>query len=138
MNTSHVCTAAGQVSGVGSCMSLYKVESSCGYQLTGLTIPGVDILGSKMSYSLSRPRFSEDFGQLTFHEMEEEEEYGRQLKLFNSGRYKYEWEEVFLDMEEHNQALEATKEEVKVVRRRQREAQEKMVCLLGPSSSSQK
>lgn len=113
-------------------MALYNVESPGGYQLTGLTIPGVDILGSKPGYSLSRPWLFEDFDQLTFHEVEEEE-YERQLKLFESGRYEYEWEEVVFDMEEHNRLLEATREEVKEVRRRQGEAQTKMVGPLSPS-----
>ncbi|KAL8935241.1 MAG: hypothetical protein Q9211_004803, partial [Gyalolechia sp. 1 TL-2023] len=68
-----------------SYMALYNVESHGGYQLMGLTIPGVDILGSKPGDSLDRPWLFEDFDQLTFHEVQEEE-YGRQLALFNSGR----------------------------------------------------
>lgn len=129
MNPSRVFTPAGQVSWGGSCMALYNVESPGGYQLTGLTIPGVDILGSKPGYSLSRPWLFEDFDQLTFHEVEEAE-YERQLKLFESGRYEYEWEEVVFDMEEHNQLLDATREEVKAMRKRQGEAQTKMVCMV--------
>ncbi|KAL8776128.1 MAG: hypothetical protein Q9213_008383, partial [Squamulea squamosa] len=126
MNPSRVFTPAGQVSWGGSCMALYNVESPGGYQLTGLTIPGVDILGSKPGYSLTRPWLFEDFDQLTFHEVEEEE-YERQLKLFESGRYEYDWEEVVFDMEEHNKLLEATRVEVKEVRKRQAEAQAKML-----------
>ncbi|KAL8683248.1 MAG: hypothetical protein Q9186_000750 [Xanthomendoza sp. 1 TL-2023] len=126
MNPSRVFTPAGQVSWGGSCMALYNVESPGGYQLTGLTIPGVDILGSKPGYSLSRPWLFEDFDQLTFHEVEEEE-YERQLKMFESGRYEYVWEEVVFDMEEHNRLLEETKEEVKVVRKRMAEAQSEML-----------
>ncbi|KAL8720549.1 MAG: hypothetical protein Q9225_002595 [Loekoesia sp. 1 TL-2023] len=126
MNPSRVFTPAGQVSWGGSCMALYNVESPGGYQLTGLTIPGVDILGSKPGYSLDRPWLFEDFDQLTFHEVEEEE-YERQLALFKSGRYEYVWEEVEFDMEEHNRLLERTREEVQVVRKRQAEAQRRMV-----------
>ncbi|KAL8698767.1 MAG: hypothetical protein Q9201_006398 [Fulgogasparrea decipioides] len=126
MNPSRVFTPAGQVSWGGSCMALYNVESPGGYQLTGLTIPGCDILGSKPGYSLSRPWLFEDFDQLTFHEVEEEE-YERELKLFESGRYEYEWEEVEFDMEEHNRLLERTKEEVETVRKRQAQAQTKML-----------
>ncbi|KAL8850634.1 MAG: hypothetical protein Q9221_004420 [Calogaya cf. arnoldii] len=126
MNPSRVFTPAGQVSWGGSCMALYNVESPGGYQLTGLTIPCVDILGSKPGYSLSRPWLFEDFDQLTFHEVEEDE-YERQLKLFESGRYEYEWEEVVFDVEEHNQLLDTTREEVKEVRKRQGEAQTKML-----------
>lgn len=43
MNPSRVFTLEGQVSWGGSCMALYNVESPGGYQLTGLTIPGVDV-----------------------------------------------------------------------------------------------
>lgn len=134
MNPSRVFTPAGQVSWGGSCMALYNVESPGGYQLTGLTIPGVDILGSKPGYSLSRPWLFEDFDQLTFHEVEEAE-YERQLKLFENGRYEYEWEEVVFDMEEHNELLEATREEVREMRKRQGEAQTKMVCMVWFGSS---
>jgi urea carboxylase len=73
MNPSRVFTPAGQVSWGGSCMALYNVESPGGYQLTGLTIPGVDYLGSKAGYSVERPWLFEDFDQLTFYEVSEEE-----------------------------------------------------------------
>ena len=111
-------------------MALYNVESPGGYQLTGLTIPGCDILGSKPGYSLSRPWLFEDFDQLTFEEVEEEE-YERQLKFFESGRYDYLWEKVEFDMEAHNELLDSTREEVGRVRERQGEAQRAMVCLRG-------
>ncbi|KAL9594051.1 MAG: hypothetical protein Q9219_007241 [cf. Caloplaca sp. 3 TL-2023] len=128
MNPSRVFTPAGQVSWGGSCMALYNVESPGGYQLTGLTIPGVDILGSKRGYSLDRPWLFEDFDQLTFHEVGEEE-YERELALFKSGRYEYVWEEVEFDMAEHNKLLDETREEVRVVKERQAEAQKKMLAL---------
>ena len=125
MNPSRVFTPEGQVSWGGSCMALYNVESPGGYQMTGLTIPGVDILGSKNGYSLERPWLFEDFDQLTFHEVSEKE-YERQLALFHSGRYEYEVEDAVFDMAEHNEFLEATKEEVADIRKKQRKAQEEM------------
>ena len=106
-------------------MALYNVESPGGYQLTGLTIPGVDILGSKNGYSLDRPWLFEDFDQLTFHEVSEEE-YERQLAVFHSGRYEYEWEETIFDMKEHNELLRSTKDEVKAIKERQAKAQAEM------------
>ncbi|KAL8684872.1 MAG: hypothetical protein Q9218_008094, partial [Villophora microphyllina] len=126
MNPSRVFTPAGQVSWGGSCMALYNVESPGEYQLTGLTIPGCDILGSKPGYSLERPWLFEDFDQLSFYEVEEDE-YERQRKLWESGRYEYEWEKVEFDMAEHNQLLADTREEVKKVRARQAEAQREML-----------
>ncbi|KAL4975603.1 allophanate hydrolase subunit 2-domain-containing protein [Aspergillus desertorum] len=91
MNPSRVFTPAGQVSWGGSCLAIYTLDSPGGYQMDGMTIPG-------------------DFDQITFYTVTEEE-YERQLALFQSGRYEYEWEEVEFDMAEHNRLLEETKEE---------------------------
>lgn len=104
---------------------LYNVDSPGGYQLTGMTIPGVDILGSKKGYSPEKPWMFEDFDQITFYRVSEEE-YERQLALFHSGRYEYEWEEVLFDMAEHNKLLRETRDEVDAIRARQREAQAAM------------
>ena len=125
MNPSRVFTPEGQVSWGGSCMAIYNVESPGGYQLTGLTIPGCDILGSKNGYSLQRPWLFEDFDQLTFYEVSEEE-YERQLALFHSGRFQYEVEDTEFDMAEHNQLLKDTEEEVKDVKKWQKHAQDEM------------
>ncbi|KAL5338477.1 allophanate hydrolase subunit 2-domain-containing protein [Aspergillus crustosus] len=114
MNPSRVFTPAGQVSWGGSCLAIYTVDSPGGYQMTGMTIPGVDILGSKRGYSPQRPWLFEDFDQITF---------------YRSGRYEYEWEEVEFDMAEHNRLLSETKEEVKAIRARQAQAQAEMDAL---------
>ena len=106
-------------------MAIYNIESPGGYQLTGLTIPGVDILGSKAGYSLSRPWLFEDFDQITFYKVSEEE-YEKQLAAFHSGLYKYEIEECEFDMAEHNKLLRETKHEVKAMKEKQRRAQEEM------------
>lgn len=106
-------------------MGLYNIESPGGYQLIGLSIPGADILGSKNGYSLDRPWLFEDFDQLTFYEVGEEE-YEEQLALFHSGRYEYQWEEVTFDMAEHNELLRRTKAEVELIRKKQKEGQEAM------------
>ncbi|KAL3467473.1 allophanate hydrolase subunit 2-domain-containing protein [Aspergillus heterothallicus] len=125
MNPSRVFTPAGQVSWGGSCLAIYTVDSPGGYQMTGMTIPGVDILGSKKGYAPERPWLFEDFDQITFYKVNEEE-YERQLALFQSGRYEYEWDEVEFDMAEHNRLLQETKDEVIAIRARQREAQREM------------
>jgi hypothetical protein len=90
-----------------------------------MTIPGVDILGSKKGYSLDKPWMFEDFDQITFYRVSEEE-YEKQMAQFNSGRYEYQWEEVIFDMAEHNRLLRDTKDEVEAIRARQREAQAEM------------
>ena len=125
MNPSRVFTPEGQASWGGSCMALYNVESPGGYMPTGLTIPGIDILGSKKGYSLEKPWLFEDFDQITFFSVSEEE-YEKQMAIFHSGRYEYEWEDVEFDMKEHNKLLRETKEEVKKIRAEQRKAQAEM------------
>ena len=106
-------------------MALYNVESPGGYQMTGNTIPGCDILGSKKGYSFDRPWLFEDFDQLTFYEVNEEE-YERELAVFHSGRYEYKVEETVFDMAEHNRLLAGTKDEVKRIREKQKRAQDAM------------
>lgn len=93
--------------------------------MTGMTIPGVDILGSKKGYNPDRPWLFEDFDQITYYRVTEEE-YEKELALFNSGRYEYQWEEVVFDMAEHNKLLRDTKDEVASIRGKQREAQAEM------------
>lgn len=107
------------------CARLYNVDSPGGYQMTGMTIPGVDILGSKRGYDANKPWLFEDFDQLTFYRVSEDE-YEKHLALFNSGRYEYGWEEVEFDMAEHNRLLKETKVEVSAIRDHQRQAQAKM------------
>lgn len=92
---------------------------------TGLSIPGVDILGFKKSYSPEKPWLFEDFDQITFYEVSEEE-YEKQMAIFHSGRYEYEYEDVTFDMKQHNQLLEETKDEVASIRKEQAKAQEEM------------
>lgn len=123
MNPSRVFTPEGQLSWGGSCMALYNVESPGGYMPTGMTIPGVDILGSKKGFSAEKPWLYENFDQLTFYEVSEEE-YEREMAVFRSGRYEFQHEEVEFDLEEHNQLLRETRQEVEAIRARQREAQE--------------
>lgn len=125
MNPSRVHTPEGQVGWGGSCMALYNVTSPGGYMNTGLSIPSADILGFKKSYSLEKPWLFEDFDQITFYEVKEDE-YNELIQRFRSGRYEYEYEEVEFDMKEHNKLLEDTADEVKEVKRKQREAQAEM------------
>lgn len=90
-----------------------------------MTIPGVDILGTKRGYTPTRPWLFEDFDQISFYQVTEEE-YEREMALFNSGRYEYQYEDVVFDMAEHNRLLRDTKDEVSSIRQRQRLAQIKM------------
>lgn len=106
-------------------MALYNVESPGGYMPTGVTIPGVDILGSKRGYSKDKPWLFDDFDQIIFYEVDEEER-ERLMRLFWSGRYEYQVEDAVFDLEEHNKLLADTAEEVKKIRAEQRKAQAEM------------
>ena len=125
MNPSRVFTPEGQVSWGGSCMALYNVESPGGYMPTGLSIPGVDILGFKRGYSPEKPWLFDDFDQIIFYEVSEEKREDL-MKLFWSGRYEYEVEETEFDLAEHNKLLEETRAELEEIRAAQRKAQEKL------------
>ena len=105
--------------------SLYNVESPGGYQINGMSIPGVDILGTKRGYTTSRPWLFEDFDQIVFYQVTEEE-YEKELALFNSGRYEYKYEDSFFDMAEHNKLLREVKDELAVQKKKQRAAQAEM------------
>lgn len=102
--------------------SLYNVDSPGGYQLTGMTIPGIDIFGTKAGYSASKPWLYEDFDQIVFYQVTEEE-YERELALFNSGRYEYKYEDAIFDMAEHNKLLREVADEVAAKKKKQRVAQ---------------
>lgn len=106
-------------------MALYNVTSPGGYMNTGLSIPSADILGFKHGYSLKKPWLFDDFDQITFYEVNEDE-YGQLIQLFRSGRYEYQYEDVEFDMKEHNKLLRDTVQEVKEVKRKQKEAQTEM------------
>ena len=125
MNPSRVFTPEGQVSWGGSCMALYNVESPGGYMPTGLSIPGVDILGFKKGYSKEKPWLFDDFDQIIFYEVSEEKR-EELMRLFWSGRYEYEVEDAVFDLAEHNKMLEEVAGELATVREDQRKAQAEM------------
>ncbi|KAK8057776.1 hypothetical protein PG996_011713 [Apiospora saccharicola] len=80
-------------------------------------------------FSQERPWMFEDMDVITFDEVDEQE-YDRQMALFKSGRYRFKiQEDAEFDMGAHNALLESTREEVAVMRRRQKECAEKMVIL---------
>lgn len=128
MNPSRTFTPEGTVSWGGSCLAVYPVDSPGGYMMTGMTIPGVDTLGYKKGFDKDRPWMFEDMDVLVFEEVSEEE-YDRQMALFRSGRYEFKMQESVFDMGAHNEMLRRVDGEVKAMRERQKEYQEKMVKL---------
>lgn len=128
MNPSRTFTPEGTVSWGGSCLAIYPVDSPGGYMLNGLTLPSCDKLGYKKGFSQERPWLYEDMDVITFYEVSEEE-YDREMALFRSGRYEFKVESTTFDMKQHNELLDSVKDEVVVIKKKQEEAQEKMVRL---------
>lgn len=128
MNPSRTFTPAGAVSWGGSCMALYNSDGPGGYMLTGLTIPGVDIMGFKEGYSPDRPWLFEDMDVITFYEVSEDV-YEKELAVWRSGRYKYKMRETVFDMSEHNKLLQSTAGEVEAIQEKQARYQEEMLRL---------
>lgn len=128
MNPSRTFTPEGTVSWGGSCLAIYPVDSPGGYMLNGLTLPSCDKLGYKRGFSQDRPWLYEDMDVITFYEVSEEE-YEREIALFRSGRYEFKVEPTTFDMKRHNELLKSVKDEVVGIKKKQEEAQEKMVNL---------
>ncbi|EMD92957.1 hypothetical protein COCC4DRAFT_139298 [Bipolaris maydis ATCC 48331] len=124
MNPSRVFTPEGTVGWAGSCMSIYPVDSPGGYQMTGRTVPCWDYYSYKPGFD-GKPWIFRDFDILTFYQVSEQE-LDELLGRFRAGKYEWEYEEVRFDMAGHNKVLETTREEVRVIRERQAEAQEEM------------
>lgn len=95
--------------------------------MLGRTIPCFDYLGYKDGFSIQKPWLFQDFDLLTFYRVSEEE-LGKQLSLFRSGLYKFEWEDAVFDMAEHNKMLRETGSEVREIRAKQAKVQEKMIA----------
>jgi biotin-dependent carboxylase-like uncharacterized protein len=125
-NPSRTFTPEGTFGWGGSCASIYPVDSPGGYQMLGRTIPCFDYYGFKAGFTPERPWIFQDFDLLTFYRVSEDE-LDKQLELFRSGQYKFEWEEVEFDMAEHNKLLEDTAGEVKQIRAAQAEVQLAMI-----------
>jgi urea carboxylase len=84
------------------------------------------VLGFKKSYAAERPWLVEDFDQVQFYEVSEEE-YDRMLAVFHSGRYVYEYEDTEFDLAKHNELLAETKDEVERIRKDQAKAQDALI-----------
>ncbi|EME47721.1 hypothetical protein DOTSEDRAFT_51063 [Dothistroma septosporum NZE10] len=125
-NPSRIFTPEGTFGWGGSCASIYPVDSPGGYQMLGRTIPCFDCYGFKAGFSPERPWLFQDFDILTFYEVDEEE-FERLLRLFRSGRYEFDWSADEFDMAEHNKLLAETEDEVREIRGKQRQVQERMI-----------
>ncbi|KAL2867403.1 allophanate hydrolase subunit 2-domain-containing protein [Aspergillus lucknowensis] len=126
MNPSRTYTPEGTVAWGGCSVSIYPVDSPGGYMPTGLTIPGLDIYGSKPGFSEERPWMFEAMDTISFYEISEEE-YDRKLAQFKTGKYEFEMEEGVFDMAIHNELLRSTADEAAALQAKRAIAQQKMV-----------
>jgi len=95
--------------------------------MLGQTIPCFDMFGFKKGFTPERPWLFQDFDLIEFERVSEEE-INKQLLLFRSGRYEWQWEAAEFDMVEHNKLLVDTADEVKEIRAKQAKAQEEQTA----------
>ncbi|KAK4940224.1 hypothetical protein LTR10_019653 [Elasticomyces elasticus] len=124
-NPSRTFTKAGSLGTGGATSSIYPNDSPGGYQLWGVTIPGIcwDTYGRKPGFSPSRPWLFEAFDQVIFHSVGRPE-FDAATKAFQAGRYQIRIEQCVFDMAEYNKLLEGTREEVARMKRIQEQCTE--------------
>jgi urea carboxylase len=126
-NPSRTFTPEGTAGWGGSCLSIYPSDSPGGYMMLGQTIPCFDQFGFKKGFTPERPWLFQDFDLIEF-ECVSEEEINKQLLLFRSGRYEWQWENTEFDMAEHNKLLQETADEVREIRAKQAKAQDEQTA----------
>jgi len=127
MNPSRTYTPEGTVSWGGTAIAIYPVDSPGGYMPLGMTIPGVDIFGSKPGFTSERPWLFEDMDIISFYEVTEEE-YDRKMTDFKTGNYHFEAETGVFDMAEHNALLERTAVESEEIKQKRDASQSLMMA----------
>lgn len=125
MNPSRTYTPEGTVSWGGSAIAIYPVDCPGGYMPTGMTIPGLDIYGTKPGFSEERPWLFQDMDTISFYEVEEKE-YDLKVAEFKAGKYEFEMEPGFFDMAEHNELLRNTVDEARAIQEKRAVSQRKM------------
>ncbi|EUC45729.1 hypothetical protein COCMIDRAFT_5152 [Bipolaris oryzae ATCC 44560] len=111
MNPSRTYTPQGCLAWGGSAMSICPVDAPGGYMPIGMTMPGVDIFGTKSGFTKEQPWIFQDMDTVEFYDVTEEE-YDAEMMRFKSGSYKYRVQESTFDLAEHNELLKSTADEV--------------------------
>ncbi|KAL5333206.1 allophanate hydrolase subunit 2-domain-containing protein [Aspergillus crustosus] len=110
MNPSRTYTPEGTVAWGGSALCIYPIDCPGGYMPTGMTIPGLDIYGSKPGFTEKRPWMFQDMDTISFYEVTEEE-YDIKFAEFKAGNYEFEMEEGVFEMAVHNELLRTAADE---------------------------
>ncbi|KAL4955837.1 hypothetical protein BDW69DRAFT_159960 [Aspergillus filifer] len=125
MNPSRTYTPAGTV-GWGGMHSAYIPSTVRGYMPAGMTLPGLDIFGSKPGFSEQQPWIFNDMDTISFYEVSEEE-YDGILAELKAGEYEFDVKEGVFDMAAHNDLLAQTSEEAAELQTKRSISQAKMV-----------
>lgn len=96
--------------------------------MLGQTLPPFDQYGYKPGFSSDKPWLFQDFDLIQFEQVSEQEMEKLMLR-FKSGMYEWQWEPAEFDMAEHNRMLQEIAPELKKIRAKQAEVQEKMTAL---------
>ncbi|KAJ6090114.1 hypothetical protein N7486_008929 [Penicillium sp. IBT 16267x] len=128
MNPSRTHTPAGTVSWGGTSIAIYPVDCPGGFMPLGMTIPTLDISGSRPGFSAKKPWILEDMDTISFYEVSEEE-FDRKLAQFRAGKYQFEMKEGVFDMAVHNELLRRTMDEAEAIRKDRAVSQKKMAEL---------
>ncbi|KAL4790874.1 allophanate hydrolase subunit 2-domain-containing protein [Aspergillus venezuelensis] len=126
MNPSRTYTPAGTVGWGGSALCIYPIDCPGGYMPAGMTLPGLDIFGSKPGFSEQQPWIFNDMDTIRFYEVSEEE-YDMILSEFKAGKYEFDVKEGVFDMAAHNALLEQVSEEAAELQAKRAISQTKMV-----------
>ncbi|KAL4962689.1 allophanate hydrolase subunit 2-domain-containing protein [Aspergillus stella-maris] len=126
MNPSRTYTPAGTVGWGGSALCIYPIDCPGGYMPAGMTLPGLDIFGSKPGFSEQQPWIFNDMDTISFYEVSEDE-YDRILAEFRAGKYEFDVKEGVFDMAAHNALLAQTSEEAAGLQAQRAISQTKMV-----------
>ena len=92
----------------------------------GMTLPGLDIFGSKPGFSEQQPWIFNDMDTISFYEVSEEE-YDKILAEFKAGKYEFDVTEGEFDMTAHNALLAQTSEEATELQAKRAISQAKMI-----------
>ncbi|PHH85437.1 hypothetical protein CDD83_418 [Cordyceps sp. RAO-2017] len=125
MNPSRTFTPEGTLGWGGSSVAIYPVECPGGYMPMGMTMPGLDLSGTKAGFGADRPWMFESMDVLTFYEVSEDA-YDAKMAQFRAGSYGFEVQPGVFDMAAHNRLLRETAEEAQGLQQQRAVAQKAM------------
>lgn len=111
MNPSRTFTPEGCLTMGGSSFSIYPVDGPGGYMPVAMTMPCLDLFGSKQGFSKAEPWLFRPLDIISFYEVSEDE-YDAKLRDFKRGIYEFDIEDAVFDLAAHNRLLEAAADDI--------------------------